>query len=71
MTTAILTRPTDLDRAIADLSDFARTLEPGRFEEGVLCSLTILTRVRDDSPALPSAEGLDYAMIRMAGFAPE
>jgi hypothetical protein len=71
MTTALLTRPSDLERAIADLSALAKQHEPGPFENGLLCSLTVLTRVRDGYEDPVDATGLDYAMIRMNGFSPE
>jgi len=69
--TTLMTRPTDLDRAIANLADLATGMPPCDFENGLLTGLVVLTRVRDGSGPLVNLRGLDFAMIRMAGFAPE
>lgn len=71
MTTAVLTRPTDLERAIGDLTDLTKRQPSGDFANGLLCSITVLTRVRDGLEPLAGVDDLDYAMIAMNGFAPE
>lgn len=70
MSIVLLDRPTDLETAMSTIESLVDHSEP-EFAKGLLCSLTILSRERDGLPPLGDYSTLDYAMIRLNGFAPE